>query len=99
MSDATPTHAPTSPVLFSLNFHGTLIRGTRHTVHGRMLMANDVVKAIGYAPKAPNGTRPILAGLRVSDGNRVLLQREDFDTSDGRASPPRQGHLPHPCRP
>lgn len=87
MTDATPTHAPTSPILAGLRFEGNTIRATRHSAHGRMLMAHDVLMAIGYTPKPPHGARPILAGLKVSDANRITLTREDFDTTEGRPEP------------
>ncbi|MCK0198645.1 hypothetical protein MWN34_17245 [Ancylobacter sp. 6x-1] len=66
---------------------GGTIRAARHPVHGRLMMAHDVLKAIGYEPKPPHGTRPVLAGLRVSDANRVTLRREDFDTAGKKAVP------------
>lgn len=87
MIDATPTHAPTSPILHKLRFGEKTIRATRHPDHGRMLMAQDVLLAIGYTPKPPHGARPILAGLKVSDANRITLAREDFDTTEGRPEP------------
>ena len=87
MNDATPTHAPTSPILVTLKFGTKPIRVTRHPIHGRMMMAQDVLQAIGYTPKPPFGTRPILAGLKVSDANRVLLTREDFDVPEGKSAP------------
>lgn len=87
MTDATPTHAPKSPILATLRFEGKTIRATRHPAHGRMLMAHDVLLAIGYIPKPPHGARPILNGLKVSDTNRITLTREDFDTTEGRPEP------------
>lgn len=87
MTDATPTHAPTSPILHKLRFREKTIRATRHPDHGRMLMAQDVLLAIGYTPKPPHGTRPVLSGLKVSDTNRITLARADFDTSEGRPVP------------
>lgn len=87
MTDATPMHAPTSPVLHKLPFGENTIRATRHPVHGRMLMAHDVLLAIGYTPKPPHGARPILAGLKVSDANRITLTRDAFDTTEGRPEP------------
>lgn len=86
MTDATPTHASTSPVLYFADFYGTDIRVTKHPAHGRMMMANDVIKALGYAIKV-GGTRTILNGLKVSDANRILLKGEDFDTSGGKKVP------------
>lgn len=85
MNDATPTHAPTSPVLFRLDFFGTGIRATRHPVHGRLLMARDVVEAIGY--KVRTYTAHVLNGLKVSEENRILLHREDFDISGKKLVP------------
>lgn len=87
MIDATPTHVPTSPILHKLSFGAKTIRATRHPHHGRMLMAQDVLVAIGYTPKPPHGTRPVLSGLKVSDANRITLTREDFDTAEGRPVP------------
>ncbi|MFK8253269.1 hypothetical protein [Ancylobacter terrae] len=85
MTDATPTRALTSPVLFRLDFFGTPIRGTRHPVHGRLLMARDVVEAIGYQVKTY--TTHVLNGLKVAHENRILLHREDFDTSGRKLVP------------
>jgi len=87
MTDATPTHVPASPILAALRFEGKTIRATRHPAHGRMLMAHDVLLAIGYTPKRPHGTRPVLSGLKVSDANRITLTREEFDASEGRPVP------------
>lgn len=87
MIDATPTHAATSPILAKLRFGEKTIRATRHPAHGHMLMAQDVLVAIGYTPKPPHGTRPVLSGLKVSDANRIALTREDFDTTEGRPVP------------
>lgn len=87
MTDTVHLHAPTPPVLHKLRFGDETIRATRHPAHGRMLMAHDVLLAIGYTPKPPHGARPILAGLKVSDANRITLTREDFDTTEGRPEP------------
>ena len=85
MTDATPSHAPTSPVLFRFDFFGKPIRGTRHPIHGRMLMAKDVVEAIGYTVTRYTGDT--LNGLKVAEANRIRLQRGDFDTSEGKLAP------------
>jgi hypothetical protein len=85
MSDATPTHAPTFLILSFANFYGTPIRVTKHPVHGRMMMAKDVVEAIGYKVKTYTGHT--LSGLKVAHENRFDLKREDFDTSERKRIP------------
>lgn len=85
MTDATPTHVSTSPALIRLSFAGKPVRATRHPVHGRMLMARDVVEAIGYTVTRYTGDT--LNGLKVAEANRILLKREDFDASEGKLAP------------
>ncbi|MDF2809226.1 MAG: hypothetical protein K0S56_257 [Microvirga sp.] len=82
MTDATPN----APVLTLLSYEGRMVRATRHPVHGRMLMAWDVLNASGHTVKTA-GTRPILAGLQVPERSRIVLKGEDFDTSPGKAKP------------
>lgn len=92
MSDADRTHASTAlprfnfdPALVHLDFFGRPIRATRHPVRGRLLMAKDVVEAVGY--KVRTYTSFVLNGLKVSEENRILLKRGDFDISDKKLAP------------
>jgi len=85
MTDATPSHVSTSLTLHRLEFDLETIRATRHPVHGRLLMAKDVVEAIGYKVKTYTGFT--LNGLKVSEANRITLAREDFDTSGKKLVP------------
>jgi len=80
MHDNSAAFAAKMPVLHFADFYGTPIRVTKHPVHGRMMMANDVVKALGYTIKV-GGTRTILNGLKVAHANRILLKGDDFNRS------------------
>lgn len=85
MNDATHMHAPALPIFAKLRFERNTIRAARHPIHGRLMMAKDVVEAIGYTVKSY--TAFTLNGLKVSEANRITLTREDFDASEGRLVP------------